>query len=140
MEFSKTSHSSAFEAYRKSIGNLQWNDWKWQQANRITTATELARFIEISPQEFKAIGGAGERFRFAITPYYASLMDPENPDCPVRLQAVPKMGETVSLVLNFKHAGRVDVSAPVKESSMKRMKHKGHGDHGGSMKHDHNNG
>jgi len=58
----------------------------------------------------------------------------------IQLKQVPKMGETVSLVLNFKHAGRVEVSAPVKESSMKNMKHKGHGDHGGSMKHDHNNG
>ena len=58
----------------------------------------------------------------------------------IQLKQVPKMGETVSVVLNFKHAGRVEVSAPVKESSMKSMKHKGHGDHGGSMKHDHNNG
>ena len=58
----------------------------------------------------------------------------------IQLKQVPKMGETVSLVLNFKHAGRVEVSAPVKESPMKNLKHIGHGDHGGSMKHDHNNG
>ena len=89
MEFSKIPHSSVFEAYRQNVTNTQWNDWKWQQANRITTVAELARFIEISSEEVKAIEGAGERFRFAITPYYASLMHPTRRDCPIRRQGVP---------------------------------------------------
>ena len=43
------------------------------------------------------------------------------------------------MMLNFKHAGRIEVNVPVEESSMKSMKYKGHGEHGDSMKHDHKN-
>ena len=57
----------------------------------------------------------------------------------IQLKEVPKIGDKVHMVLNFKHAGRTDVIVPVKEGSMKSMKHKGHGEHGGSMKHYHNN-
>jgi lysine 2,3-aminomutase len=71
----------------------QWNDWRWQMRNRITTAEEMARVIPITPSEQRTIERALERFRFAVPPYYASLIDPDNPECPIRLQAVPGRGE-----------------------------------------------
>ena len=60
---------------------------------RIRSAAELARFVEPSDDEARAIAALGERFRFVITPYYASLMDPADPSCPVRKQVVPRLAE-----------------------------------------------
>tara|TARA_Y100001934_G_scaffold73779_1_gene91698 strand:+ start:1276 stop:2412 length:1137 start_codon:yes stop_codon:yes gene_type:complete len=93
MECSVSSYSSGFAEYRRRITDAQWNCWKWQQANRIRTVEELARFIELTDEEVEAIEIAGERFRFAITPYYASLMHPTRRDCPIRKQAVPVFSE-----------------------------------------------
>lgn len=71
----------------------QWNDWKWQIKNRITSVEQLGRIIRLRDGEKEEIGKCLERFRMAITPYYAMLMDPENPDCPVKKQAVPSIHE-----------------------------------------------
>jgi lysine 2,3-aminomutase len=71
----------------------QWNDWHWQMRHRITTAEELARVIHMTPREQRTIERALDRFRFAVPPYYASLIDPDDPECPIRLQSVPGEGE-----------------------------------------------
>jgi len=70
-----------------------WRDWHWQMRNRISSAEDLTRVIRITPREQRTIERALERFRFSVPPYYASLIDPEDPDCPVRLQSVPGCGE-----------------------------------------------
>lgn len=72
----------------------QWNDWKWQFRNRITTIEGLEKIIHLSEKEKEDIGKCLEHFRMAITPYYASLMDPGDPMCPIRMQAVPTIYET----------------------------------------------
>jgi lysine 2,3-aminomutase len=77
----------------RDVPTESWRDWHWQMRNRITSAEALARVIPISPREQRTIERALDRFRFAITPYYASLMDRDNPECPIRLQAVPGEGE-----------------------------------------------
>ncbi|MBR4436796.1 MAG: KamA family radical SAM protein [Spirochaetales bacterium] len=69
--------------------------WKWQLANRITTADELARLIKLSPSEKADIEQSLSLFRMAITPYYASLMDKEDPNCPIRMQMIPSAAERV---------------------------------------------
>lgn len=71
----------------------QWRDWHWQMRHRITSAEELARIIHITPREQRTIERALERFRFAVPPYYASLIDPNDPECPIRLQSIPGEGE-----------------------------------------------
>lgn len=60
---------------------------------RIRSAEDLAQFLAPTGDEARAIAALSERFRFVITPYYASLMDPENPECPVRKQVVPRLAE-----------------------------------------------
>ncbi|MGF7185650.1 lysine 2,3-aminomutase [Desulfitispora alkaliphila] len=67
----------------------EWNDWKWQLRNRITTVEELKEVINLTEEEEEGIKQALENLRMAITPYYTTLMDPENPNCPIRKQAVP---------------------------------------------------
>ena len=47
----------------------------------------------MTDDEREAFTGSSEQFHVGITPYYASLMDPEDPNCPIRLQSVPQLGE-----------------------------------------------
>ena len=70
-------------------------DWRWQLANRITTAGELEKIISLSAEEKEDIEKCLGSFRMAVTPYYASLMDRYDRNCPIRLQAVPSLKETV---------------------------------------------
>jgi lysine 2,3-aminomutase len=77
----------------KGLPDELWNDWHWQQRERITTVAQLERVIRVTPQERQAADATAKDFRMGITPYYAALMDPEDPTCPVRQQAVPVMGE-----------------------------------------------
>src|SRR5699024_3072471 len=65
--------------------------------------------IKLTDQEAKDIGEVLKKFRMGITPYYASLMDPEDPNCPVRKQAVPTIMET--------HAGFGDMEDPLHEDA-----------------------
>ena len=69
--------------------------WRWQLAHRITTADELAGLIKLSPAEKADIEKSLALFRMAITPYYASLMDKEDPLCPIRMQMIPSAAERV---------------------------------------------
>ncbi len=71
----------------------EWRDWRWQQRNALTTAEDFARVLDLSPEERRGLAAAAGRSRVAVTPYYASLMDPRHPACPIRLQALPSARE-----------------------------------------------
>ncbi|MCL2163007.1 MAG: lysine 2,3-aminomutase [Oscillospiraceae bacterium] len=84
-----------FQAFNIEEGTQKWNDWHWQYRNRICDAKGLSRVLDISDAEKNEITTCLDRFRMAITPYYASLIDPFNLCDPVRLQAVPSIRETI---------------------------------------------
>jgi lysine 2,3-aminomutase len=67
-----------------------WTSWTWQMQNRIRTVEDLARYVNPIPDEVAAIETLSQRFHFVITPYYASLMRPDDPSCPLRRQVVPR--------------------------------------------------
>jgi len=71
----------------------EWRDWTWQMRHRVRRAEDLAAFVTPDPDEVAAVAALAERFRFVITPYYASLMDPDDPACPIRRQVVPRSAE-----------------------------------------------
>ena len=71
----------------------QWNDWRWQLRNRITTVEGLRDYGLLTPELEREIETASQSFRWAITPYYASLIDPQDPECPIRKQAIPSCPE-----------------------------------------------
>ena len=85
----------------------EWRDWHWQVRNRIQSVDDLERIIPLTDQEKEDINKVLEVFRMGITPYYASLMDPDDPACPVRRQAVPTIYETMS--------GIADMQDPLNE-------------------------
>ena len=70
-----------------------WNNPKWQLKNRIKTADEISKYTDLSQEEYDEIKRVGETYRFAITPYYFSLIDFNNPNCPIKLQSFPNIKE-----------------------------------------------
>lgn len=73
----------------------EWRDWHWQMRNRITTVEDLKQIISQDKEEEKGVREGLRRFRFAIPPYYASLINRSDPDCPIRKQSIPGMEETI---------------------------------------------
>ncbi len=78
---------------RAAVDRAQWRDWTWQMRHRIRSAADLSCWVSPSEDERRAIDELADRFHFVITPYYASLMDPEDPECPIRRQVVPRTAE-----------------------------------------------
>ena len=99
----KTSRHHHLDTYRlnrerlyPNVTDEQWNDWKWQQKNRVTSLeqiTELFSFDEVTSARLPDIF---ELYRTAITPYYLCLIDFDNPNDPLRLQSVPTVEELLN--------------------------------------------
>ena len=70
-----------------------WNNTKWQLKNRISDAEEILKYANLTQEEFENIKKVSEKHRFAITPYYFSLIDFNNPNCPIKLQSIPDIRE-----------------------------------------------
>lgn len=77
----------------KDAEDKDWNNWIWQQQKRIKSMDVLEKVIKVTDEERQAFAQSHEQFNMGITPYYASLIDPNDPNCPIRLQSVPKSGE-----------------------------------------------
>jgi len=77
----------------RNVSEKEWNDWRWQLRHRITTLDQLKEILELIPEEIEGIKHSKGRLALAVTPYFASLMDPTNPNCPIRRQAIPRVEE-----------------------------------------------
>ncbi len=72
----------------KDIPSQKWNSWIWQQQKRIRSVEDLSKIL--IPTQSEKIGiQKSHQFRMGITPYYASLIDPSDQNCPIRMQCVP---------------------------------------------------
>lgn len=72
---------------------LVWPDWRSQLQHCITTVEQLREWIVVTKREEQAIQACAGKYRWSITPYYASLMDKYDERCPVRQLAVPSLRE-----------------------------------------------
>ena len=97
------------------VSAAQWTDWTWQMQHRIRSAEELSHWVRPLEDEVRAIALLSDRFHFVITPYYASLMDPDDPECPIRRQVVPRTLELDD------PAGLVDPLREVDHSPVKNV-------------------
>ena len=75
------------------VSASDWNDWKWHFRNRITSVTELARIISLSVKEQSQLKLVTAKYPLAITPYYLSLINLDDPDDPIRKQSIPSIEE-----------------------------------------------
>src|SRR5512145_2699606 len=78
----------------QDVPDEKWEDWRWQLSNRLNSVEELERIVHLTDSEKKALR-ANNLFRVDITPYFASLIDPDSRDCPVRRQVIPTAEEMV---------------------------------------------
>ncbi|MBR4300892.1 MAG: lysine 2,3-aminomutase, partial [Bacteroidales bacterium] len=90
-----------------NVTDEQWNDWKWQVKNRIETLEELNKYVNLTEEEQEGVRKSLQTLRMAITPYYLSLIDPNDPNDPVRRQAIPTEAET--------HISAADLQDPLHE-------------------------
>ncbi len=72
-----------------------WNDWHWQLRRRLTRLDQLEKLLNLTDAERRGLLLASEKFSVAVTPHFASLIDPYDPRCPLRLQVVPQESELV---------------------------------------------
>ena len=70
-----------------------WSSWIWQQQNRLVSLDEIGRYFELTATERRVFDECAAAFKVSLTPYYASLIDPEDARCPIRLQSLPGAGE-----------------------------------------------
>jgi lysine 2,3-aminomutase len=71
----------------------QWNDWRWQMANRLRTVDQLIELLNLKPYQVSKYRRLLEAFPYAVTPYYFSLIDWFNPEDPIRKQCLPDIKE-----------------------------------------------
>src|SRR5450759_1528928 len=70
------------------VPDERWNDWRWQMSNRVNTVEEIGRVLNLTDDERGGLS-ATDKFRVDITPYFLSLIDPDDPDDPIRKQVIP---------------------------------------------------
>lgn len=92
-----------------NVSDKDWNDWRWQVRNRIETLEELKKYVNLTPEEEEGVAKSLKTLRMAITPYYLSLIDLNNPYDPVRRQCVPTINEL--------HQAAADLLDPLHEDS-----------------------
>lgn len=88
-----TAHGGAPSVRKADVAPRDWNDWRWQMRHMLTTIDELAAVVDLSADEREGLIQSRHLFRTGLTPYYASLMDPADASCPVRMQAIPRAAE-----------------------------------------------
>ena len=89
------------------VTDAEWNDWKWQVKNRIETLEQLKKYVKLTAEEEEGVKKTLSTLRMAITPYYLSLIDPNDPHDPVRRQCIPTELET--------HQAAADLLDPLHE-------------------------
>jgi len=85
-------HSPRAEPWHE-IETTRWDDWRWQLKSRVRSLSGLESWMTLTEDEKNCVEGAAEIFPVAVTPYYASLMSPDDPSCPIRRQSLPLSGE-----------------------------------------------
>jgi lysine 2,3-aminomutase len=94
------------------VPDEKWNNWRWQLSNRINTPEEFEKVIPLTDSERKALSAA-HLFRVDITPYFISLIDPDNPNDPIRRQVVPTEAEMTPFTAMMEDSLAEDRHSPV---------------------------
>ncbi len=94
------------------VPDEKWNSWRWQLSNRINTVEEFEKVIPLTESERQALR-ATNLFRVDITPYFISLIDPDDPDDPIRKQVVPTDKELLPFTAMMEDSLAEDRHSPV---------------------------
>lgn len=91
----------------KDVPEEKWNDWIWQLTNTVRTLEDLKKVVNLTKEEEEGVRISTKTIPLNITPYYASLMNPDDPRCPIRMQSVPLAEEM--------HKTKYDLEDPLHE-------------------------
>lgn len=91
----------------------EWNDWKWQFRHRIATPEQLEAMLPLTADERDAAQRSRQLFKLGITPHWMTLIDPDDPQCPMRLQAVPRGAELAPASFDLDDPLHEDAHMPV---------------------------
>lgn len=83
--------------YYPTVSKKDWKDYNWQLNNRIRNLEKLSSYIKIDKGALSKLGKFEKNLNFSITPYYLSLINPENEEDPIRKQCVPTLEEFETL-------------------------------------------
>ncbi|MFH1851516.1 MAG: KamA family radical SAM protein [Candidatus Neomarinimicrobiota bacterium] len=96
----RTRPASAAQIFRKKfypqVTAAEWDDWRWQLNKRIRDAKTIGAMVNLSAAELNYFNERNDHLPMAVTPYYASLIDPDNPADPIRRSVIPVTGELTS--------------------------------------------
>ncbi|NTW09356.1 MAG: lysine 2,3-aminomutase [Anaerolineaceae bacterium] len=94
------------------IPEEKWNDWRWQMSHRLNSLEDFEKVLNLTESERKALSTAN-LFRVDITPYYVSLIDPDDPNDPIRLQVIPRADEILPFTGMMEDSLAEDRHSPV---------------------------
>lgn len=79
--------------FGESYDPARWNDWRWQMRHRFIKPEQFEKLLRLTTSERRGLAMTHEKFAVAITPHFAELIDPDDPNCPIRRQVVPREEE-----------------------------------------------
>lgn len=94
------------------VPDEKWNDWRWQLSNRLNSVEDFENVLKLTESERKALGSPG-LFRVDVTPYYVSLIDPDDRNDPIRKQIIPTAGEIDAFTGQMEDSLAEDRHSPV---------------------------
>ena len=94
------------------VPDEKWNDWRWQLGHRLNTVEEIEKIIPLTESERKALN-ASDLFRVEITPYFISLINPDDPEDPIRKQIIPRSEEMQAFTAMMEDSLAEDRHSPV---------------------------
>ncbi|MFZ5911737.1 MAG: lysine 2,3-aminomutase [Chloroflexota bacterium] len=94
------------------VPDEKWNDWRWQLSHRLNTVEDIEKVIPLAESERKALQSGG-LFRVDVTPYFISLIDPDDPNDPVRQQIIPRAEEMQAFTAMMEDSLAEDRHSPV---------------------------
>jgi lysine 2,3-aminomutase len=117
-ESPRTVTANGYGLFSKVPDSL-WQDWKWHFRHRITGIDQLGHFIPLSIEEKRQLSLVTRLYPLSITPYYLSLVNPDDPDDPIRKQAVPSFQE-----ITLSNMGMEDPLAEKEDSVVPGLVHR----------------
>lgn len=96
----------------RDVPTEKWNDWRWQLSHRLNTVEDFEKVFPLTDSERKALT-AKNLFRVEITPYFVSLINPDDPNDPVRRQVIPTADEIIPFTGMMEDSLAEDRHSPV---------------------------
>lgn len=96
----------------QDVPDEKWNDWRWQLSHRLNTVEEFEQIFPLTESERTALH-ARDLFRVEITPYFVSLINPNDPNDPIRRQVIPTADEIVPFTGMMEDSLAEDRHSPV---------------------------